>query len=300
MLLALDVNDRYKMQNPNNWYSLQRSSTDQRTYPIQDPASNTPTLTPTGAHNTQAHPAVYSYATAARTTHGKDFRYSSIQSLIVYTTVARHYSHPSVGGHTPYAQPQYYSANGYHCPSPNPPPYTEYATELNRPQSLRRSESESSYWTTVGGDTSRYHVGQSNRYVFPPTSSIDDYMRLLSLASIKNTPTICNMGLTIPTHPIPPMYRPSFHRACHPSPIPLHLLLAYIPPLPPLPLHLTTVRSHPKGNTLNRSPLLFSTIFSTSLAVSSSARRWPSTPTRPPRCDMIGVSVYRDITAPIH
>jgi hypothetical protein len=34
--------------------------------------------------------------------------------------------------------------------------------------------------------------------------------------------------------------------------------------------------------------------------VSSSARRWPSTPTRPPRCDMIGVSVYRDITAPIH
>lgn len=163
VLLALDVNDRYKMQNPNNWYSLQRSNTDQHTYPIQDPASNTPTLTPTGAHNTQALPAVYSYATAARTTHGEQFCYCSIQSLIVYTTVARHHSHPSVGGHTPYAQPQYYSANGYHCPSPNPPPYTEYATELNRPQSLRRSEGESSYWTTVGGDTSRYHVGQSNR-----------------------------------------------------------------------------------------------------------------------------------------
>lgn len=233
----------------------------------------------------------------------KIFAITSIQSLIICTTVARHYSHPSVGGHTlSYAQPQYYNANGYHCPSPNPPPYTEYATELNRPQSLRHSEGESSYWTTVGGDTSRYHVGQSDRHVHPPTSSMDDYMRLLFLVSIKNIPIpiICNTRLTIPTRPIPPICRPSFHRVCHPSPIPLHLPLAYIPPLPPLPLHLTTVRSPQKSNTLNRSPLLFSTTFSTSLAVSSSVHRSPGTPIRPPRRDMIGASVSRDIPAPIH
>jgi hypothetical protein len=63
------------MQNPNNWYSSHRPNTDEHTYPM-DPASNTPTLTPTGAHNTQALPAVYSFATAARTTHGEDFCHS--------------------------------------------------------------------------------------------------------------------------------------------------------------------------------------------------------------------------------
>jgi hypothetical protein len=69
-LLALDVNGRYKMQDSNQWYSLQRSNTDPHPYTIQDPASNTSTLTPS-VHDTHALPAVYSVTSAARTTHGE-------------------------------------------------------------------------------------------------------------------------------------------------------------------------------------------------------------------------------------
>lgn len=226
-----------------------------------------------------------------------------IQSLTIFAAVARHISHPSLGPHTSsYAQPQYYNPNAYQHPSPNPPPYTEYATELNRPQSLRHPESESSYWATTGGDTSRYHGGHSNRQVHSPTSPVDDYMRLLSLASIKIITAMCNMPLTIPTHPIPPMYmrRLSFPRACPPFPIPHNLPQEYTPlPLPSL-LHLTTVLFHKRSSTLSRSPMFFSTISSTSLAVSSSVRRQPSTPTRPLLHEMTEASVYHDIPALIH
>lgn len=90
----------------------------------------------------------------------------SILSLTIYTTVSRHNSHPSmVARTTSHPRPQYFNPNGYHSPSPNPPPYTEYATELNCPQSLRHQGSGSSYWTAIGGDSSRYLEGQSNRWV---------------------------------------------------------------------------------------------------------------------------------------
>jgi hypothetical protein len=225
-----------------------------------------------------------------------------IQSLTIGTAVARHFSHPSLGAHTPYAQPQYYNPNAYQHPSPNPPPYTEYATELNRPQSLRHLGSETSNWATTGADTSRYHGGHSNRQVLSATLPVDDYMRLLSLASIKNITTMRNMPLTIPTRPILPMYlrRLSFPRACPPFPIPHNHPREYTPPLLPLPLHSTTVLFHKRSSTLSRNPMLFSTTSSTSLAVSSSVRRQPSTPTHPHLHDMTEASVYHDIPALIH
>ena len=90
----------------------------------------------------------------------------SIQSLTICTTASRHHSHPSMVARTPsHPRPQYFNTNGYHSPSPNPPPYTEYATELNCPQSLRHQGSGSSYWTGIGGDSSRYLEGPSNRWV---------------------------------------------------------------------------------------------------------------------------------------
>ena len=94
----------------------------------------------------------------------KDLAPVSIQLLTMYTTVSRHVSHLSmVAQHTSsHAQPQYFNSNGFHSPSPNPPPYTEYA-ELNCPQSLRHREGESSYWTAIAGDSSRHLEGQSNR-----------------------------------------------------------------------------------------------------------------------------------------
>lgn len=183
----------------------------------------------------------------------------AIQSLTPCTAVTRHISHSSMGAHTPYAQPQYYNTNGYHCPSPNPPPYTEYATELNRPQSLRHPEGESSYWTAIGGDTSRYLGGQSNRQVLPPTSSIIDYMRPHYLASIKNIITMCNIRLITPTHPTH-LASPSFPRIYPPFPIRHHLPRVSTPRPLRSPLHLTSVLFLKRGSTLSRSPQLFSII----------------------------------------
>lgn len=66
------------MQDPNHWYGLQRSNSDQHPHPIQDPPSNTSSLTPAGVHNAQALPAAYSFASAARSTHGEDFYHSPV------------------------------------------------------------------------------------------------------------------------------------------------------------------------------------------------------------------------------
>jgi len=127
-------------------------------------------------------------------------------------------------------------------------------------------------------------------------------MRVVSLASIKNITTMCNMRHTIPTHHFPPtrLRSPSFHRLCPPSHTPRHLLRAYIPPLPPLHLHWTSMRFLKRSSTLSRSPLRFSTISSISRAVNSSVRRQPSIPTRPPPRDMTEASVYHDMPALIH
>ena len=221
-----------------------------------------------------------------------------MRSLTIYTAVARHPSQLSMGAHSSsYAQPQYYNANGYHCPSPNPPPYTEYATELNRAPPLRHTEAESNYWTTVGGDTSRYHGGHVNRHVLLITSSIDDYMRLPHLASIKNITTICNMDLTIPTHPIPPVLSrsPCFPRVCPHFPIRRRLPRLCTPRHLHLLMRLTSVQSLKRSSAPSQTARLFTTIIWTSLAVSSSVRRPQSTSTPPSLRDVTGASVYHDI-----
>jgi hypothetical protein len=70
---ALNVNDRYNMQDSNHWYSLQRSNTDPNAYSIQNPASNTPTLASAGPHDNQVLPSLYSFASAVRPTQGEIF-----------------------------------------------------------------------------------------------------------------------------------------------------------------------------------------------------------------------------------
>ncbi len=160
---AVNVNGQYNMQDPNHWYSLQRSNAGQHAYSVQDSASNTPTLPPAGLHDNQALSPVYPFGSAMRPTQGESFSLSLDTNHLLYMPVSRHLSHLSMVAHSPsHAQPQYFNTNGTHSPSPNPPPYTEYATELNRPQFLRHQERESSYWP-VGGDSSRYTEGQSNR-----------------------------------------------------------------------------------------------------------------------------------------
>jgi hypothetical protein len=159
------------MQDPNHWYSLKSSNTGEHTYHTQDPALSSSVRAPAGIHDPHALPGVYSFTSLTPTTHGEASSPSLSQPLTISSPVSRHLSHLSMGTHTAsYAQPHYYTTNGYHHPSPNPPPYTEYATESNRLQSFRHPESHSSYWTTAASDTSRYLGGQSNRHVFslPP------------------------------------------------------------------------------------------------------------------------------------
>src|SRR5712675_1450812 len=92
-LVDLNVNDQHKMQDSNNWYSLQRSNADQNAYSIQDPAPNTSTLAPAGFHDAQALPSLYSFASTARPTHGEGFS----PSLYAFT----HYLHCS--GSSPFS-----------------------------------------------------------------------------------------------------------------------------------------------------------------------------------------------------
>lgn len=223
----------------------------------------------------------------------------SAQQLTISSLVTRHLSHLSVGAHTAsYTQPHYYT-NGYHYPSPNPPPYTEYATQSNRLQSFRHPEGHSSYWTGVTNDTSRYLGGQSNRHVTSSSFLIGDYMRPYHLAGIRIINTICNMRLTIP---IPPIRSPSpsFSRLHPPSPIQRLLSRAYIPPPLHSPLHLMSVRFLKRSSAPNRNPHLSSIPFWISPVASSSVRRQPSTPTRPPPRDVTGASASHDIPVLTH
>lgn len=132
----------------------------------------------------------------------------------------------------------------------------------------------------------------------PPMFSIDDYMRSHYPDSIRNITTVLNMRPITPTHHIPPM-RSSLPRMRPPFPIQHHLPRAYTLPLPHLHLRLTSVRSLKGGSTLSRSPQVFSTIFSTSPAVSLSVHRQPSTLVRPPLRSARRVSVYHDIQVQI-
>ena len=131
----------------------------------------------------------------------------------------------------------------------------------------------------------------------PPMFSIDEYMHSHYLDITRNITTIFNIRLITPTHHIPPIHS-SLPRMHPPFPIQPHLPLGYIPPLPHLHLRLTSVQ-FPKGSTRSRNPQVFSTIFSTSPAVSLSVRRRPSMRVPPPRCSVRRVLVCHDIQVQI-
>jgi hypothetical protein len=134
----------------------------------------------------------------------------------------------------------------------------------------------------------------------PPMSLVDDYMRLLYQDSVRIIPTIFNMRLILPIHRIPPVTMRSSSTLMYPPfPIRHHLPRAYTLPLPHLHLRLTSVRFPKESSTLSRSPQVFSTTFSTSPAVSLSARRQPSTPINLPPHSVKRVLVYHDIQVQI-
>ena len=132
----------------------------------------------------------------------------------------------------------------------------------------------------------------------PPLSSVDDYMRPLYQDNVRIIPTISNMRLIPPIHHIPPM-RSSSTRMYPPFPIRHHLPRAYTLPLPHLHLRLTSVLFLKESSTFSRSPQVFSTTFSTSPAVSLSARRQLSTPINQPLRSVKRYLVYRDIRVQI-
>lgn len=154
----------------------------------------------------------------------------------------------------PCLQPHYYSANSYQYPSQNPPPYTEYATELNRPQSSQHIEGNSGRWPGARDDTLRYIGAQSSRQVLLFMAQIVNYMRP-HYPVIQSLAIMANMRPITPIRPILPTYshKPSFLRQCTPFHIRRHPLQAYTP-LPLLShLPLTSARFLKRNNILSES-----------------------------------------------
>jgi hypothetical protein len=162
---------------------------------------------------------------------------------------------PPVGASIPCLQPHYYSANSYQYPSQNPPPYTEYATESNRPQSSQHIEGNSAHWPGTRNDTLRYNGARSNRQVISFIAQMDDYMRPHYPAVIQSLTITANMRLTTPIRPILPTYmrNPSSLRRCTPFPIQRYHRRAYIPLHHLSHLPLTSVQSLQKNNILSKS-----------------------------------------------
>jgi hypothetical protein len=152
------------MQDTNPWYNLKGSNTGDNLYHAQESASSSSAPAPASIRDPHTLPGVYSFTPPTPTPHGEYPGPDSSQLFNICFLVSRQ-SHLSMDAH--YVQPHYYTTNGYHYPSPNPPPYTEYAADSNRLQSFSHSESRSSYWTSTTSDSSRYVDGQSSRHVLP-------------------------------------------------------------------------------------------------------------------------------------
>ena len=243
------------MQDPNGWYNRQRSNTGDHLYPMQEANSATSIRAPDRVHGAQTLPAMYRdpFTSATSTTHGEVSRLSQ-PTFLISVSVTHRPALPPAGTSMPCLQPHYYSDNSYRYPSQNPPPYTEYATELNRPQSSQHIEGNSGHWPGARDDTLRYIGARSNRQVISFKAQTADYMRPHYLA-ITQSIIMANMCLTIPIHPIPPTYwrHPSILRQCIHFHIQRYRLRAYTP-LPRLShLPLTSARFLRRNHILSKS-----------------------------------------------
>ncbi|KAI0064180.1 hypothetical protein BV25DRAFT_1934347 [Artomyces pyxidatus] len=128
----------------NGWYAPPHGDYQQQAYPSSDASAGR-----AAADSVQdAHRllAVYPFASATPTSN-----------------VTRHLSNLTVSTTTPsYVQPHYYSVHGFNYPTGNPPPYTEYATELNHLQSHQQPTNDSGYWANTRNDAVRYLGDQGN------------------------------------------------------------------------------------------------------------------------------------------
>ena len=287
------------MQDPNHWYTPQRSNSGQHAYSIQDSASNTPTL-PSGLHDNQALSSVYSFAPAIRPTQGENFS----SSLDVNHSPCIPQCHVTFPIHP-------WSHIRLLMPIPNT--LTRMAVTLLHPILLHTRSMQPKRIVPSPYDARKVNrvtgppSGATHRGILrssligrdlPPMSSVDDYMRPLYPGSVRIIFTTFNIRHIPLIHRIPLM-RSSLTRMYPRFPIRHHLPRAYTLPLPHLHLRLTTVRFPKESSTLSRSPQVFSTTSSTSPAVSLSVRRQPSMPTHPPLRSVKRVSVYRDIQVQI-
>jgi hypothetical protein len=244
------------MQDPSGWYSRQRSNAGHHLYPMQEttPPSSVPTSDT--VHGAPTLPAMYRdpFTSATSTTHGEVSSLSQSYFLICISVTHRP-TLPPVGASMPCLQPHYYSANSYQYPSQNPPPYTEYATGSNRPQSAQHIGGNSAHWPGTRDDALRYSGARSNRQVISFKAQMDDYMRPHYPAVIQSLTITANMRLTIPIRPIPPTYlrSPSFLRQRTPFLIQRYHLRAYIPLPHPSHLPLTSAQFLKRNNILSKS-----------------------------------------------
>ncbi|KAI0051083.1 hypothetical protein FA95DRAFT_1554896 [Auriscalpium vulgare] len=123
----------------NGWYNSPAGSYQQQGY--SQPPSSSSRAAADSVQDAQRLLAVYPLAASANPT----------------SHVTRHMSTLTVGGTAPsYVQPHYYSVGGFNYPAGNPPPYTEYATEVNHIQSQQPPAINSGYWETTRNDAVRY------------------------------------------------------------------------------------------------------------------------------------------------
>jgi cohesin loading factor subunit SCC2 len=81
--------------------------------------------------------------------------------------VANHLGGLSIAAAIPsYIQPQFYAMNGSSYPQGNPPPYSEYASEVSYLGSQQAPANDSGYWENTRNDTVRYIGEQAGQYVY--------------------------------------------------------------------------------------------------------------------------------------
>ena len=244
------------MQDSSGWYSRQRSNAGHHLYPMQETTSAPSVPTSDSVHGAPTLPGMYRdpFTSATSTTHGKISSLSQPYFSICISVTHRP-TLPPVGASMPCLQPHYYSANSYQYPSQNPPPYTEYATQSNRPQSSQHIEGNSPHWPGTRDDTLRYNGARSNRQVISFKTQLADYMRPHYPAAIQSLTITANIRLTIPIHPIPPtsLRSPSSLKQCTPSPIQRYRRRAYTLLLHLSHLPLTSAQFLQRNNTLSKS-----------------------------------------------
>lgn len=149
--------------NSNNWYPQQNYDARLQGSP-QAPIDR---IAADSVHDAQRLLAVYPMASATPSNHGRNLELDPCSKHILSlccNIVARHLGSMSIGAPMPsYIQPQYHGSS---YGQGNPPPYTEYAHEVDYLASHQVPLDDSGYWETTRNDALSYLGDQPGSCVY--------------------------------------------------------------------------------------------------------------------------------------